>query len=59
MYCPESLALFFDELATVFTLGYSSRPFTLDRPFIIYLTEHFTFHFQNHFVAESLPEKNL
>ncbi|XP_055905389.1 Fanconi anemia group D2 protein [Eupeodes corollae] len=61
IYCPESLALFYDELATVCSTNYQRNDnlLDLDRPFLIWLCELITYYFQNSFVIEDHPKENL
>ncbi|XP_067618049.1 Fanconi anemia group D2 protein homolog isoform X2 [Eurosta solidaginis] len=57
VHCPESLALFYDELASSCMCMPSERDSCtqLDKPYLIWLCDVMTFYFQNSFVAEHSP----
>ncbi|XP_039954173.1 Fanconi anemia group D2 protein [Bactrocera neohumeralis] len=59
VHCPESLALFYDELASSCMCMPSERETStqLDKPYLIWLCDVMTFYFQNNFVAEHSPTK--
>ncbi|XP_053945249.1 Fanconi anemia group D2 protein homolog [Anastrepha ludens] len=59
IHCPESLALFYDELACACRCLPSERDSCtqLDKPYLIWLCDVMTFYFQNSFVAEHSPTK--
>ncbi|XP_055851494.1 Fanconi anemia group D2 protein homolog [Episyrphus balteatus] len=61
LYCPESLALFYDELASVCSSNNqrNENALCLDRPFVIWLCELITYYFQNSFVIEDNPKEEL
>ncbi|XP_017471044.1 PREDICTED: Fanconi anemia group D2 protein isoform X2 [Rhagoletis zephyria] len=57
IHCPESLALFYDEMACSCRSMPSERDTCtqLDKPYLIWLCDVMTFYFQNSFVAEHSP----
>ncbi|XP_019844495.2 Fanconi anemia group D2 protein isoform X2 [Bactrocera dorsalis] len=59
VHCSESLALFYDELASSCMCMPSERETStqLDKPYLIWLCDVMTFYFQNNFVAEHSPTK--
>ncbi|XP_014088001.2 Fanconi anemia group D2 protein homolog [Bactrocera oleae] len=61
VHCPESLALFYDELAISCMCMPSERETCtqLDKPYLIWLCDVMTFYFQNSFVAENSPTTTL
>ncbi|XP_054081207.1 Fanconi anemia group D2 protein homolog isoform X3 [Zeugodacus cucurbitae] len=61
IHCPESLALFYDELASSCMCMPSERDTCtqLDKPYLIWLCDVMTFYFQNSFVAEESPNKTF
>ncbi|XP_004536027.1 Fanconi anemia group D2 protein [Ceratitis capitata] len=61
LHCPESLALFYDELASSCMCTPSERDTCtqLDKPYLIWLCDVMTYYFQNSFVAEHAPSTVL
>ncbi|XP_037944134.1 uncharacterized protein LOC119676939 [Teleopsis dalmanni] len=59
MHCPESLALFFDELASICVAGphdNANKGYLLDKPLVIWLCEVMTYYFQDYFISEDTTD---
>lgn len=54
--CPQHLALFFDELASVFVVRNKERlNYKINSPFLSWLINLVTGYFESNFVADELP----
>lgn len=55
-YCANHLALFFDELSSVFLQRNDERKnLHINKPFLIWLTNLITGYFENSFIVDELP----
>lgn len=54
--CPQHLALFFDELASVFVVRNKERMnYQMNKPFLIWLMNLVTGYFENNFIIDKPP----